>query len=169
VPWAGLPTGLWMARMRSVTAGVRTKLLPPPRSRKLSLWRSLEISANRREATDEAIPRPIVGCLSSLTRGDVASIDVRRTSETKAMTMRTTETTISFRHSFSLTAVDSAQPAGTYRLVTDEEEILGVSFVALRRAATMLHTPAISSGGRNQVFLVDPAELAAALEADSRT
>ena len=87
------------------------------------------------------------------------------------MPTRTTETTITFRRPFNLTAVDSLQPAGTYRLVTDEEEILGLSFLALRRTATMLHIPAVSvhSSGWNQVFLVDPVELAAALEADERT
>ena len=87
------------------------------------------------------------------------------------MAMRTSETTITFRRPFSLTAIDSPQPAGTYRLVTDEEEILGLSFLVFRRTATMLHTPAvsISSSGRNQVFFVDPAELAAALDLDGRT
>lgn len=87
------------------------------------------------------------------------------------MTIRTRETTITFRHPFSLTAVDGSQPAGAYRLITDEEEIIGLSFLAFRRTATMLHIPAVSRSlsGRNQVFLVDPAELAAALELDGRT
>ena len=87
------------------------------------------------------------------------------------MSVRTAETTITFRHPFTLSSVDSPQPAGTYRLVTDEEEILGLSFLAFRRTATMLHTPAIStaplmSGLLSQVFPVNTAELAAALEAD---
>lgn len=51
----------------------------------------------------------------------------------------------------------------------DEEEILGLSFLAFRRTATMLHIPAISISDRpNQVFPVNSAELAAALEADGR-
>jgi hypothetical protein len=59
--------------------------------------------------------------------------------------------------------------AGSYRLVTDEEEILGLSFLAFRRTTTMLHIPAISiSGHPNQVFHVNSAELAAALKADGR-
>jgi hypothetical protein len=45
------------------------------------------------------------------------------------MAVRTTETTVTFRHPFTLTSLDGPQPAGTYRLVTDEEEILGLSFL----------------------------------------
>jgi len=87
------------------------------------------------------------------------------------MAVRTTETMVTFKHPFTLTSLDGRQPAGTYRLVLDEEEILGLSFLAFRRTATMLHIPAISpalsiSGRPNQVFSVNSAELAAALEAD---
>jgi len=85
------------------------------------------------------------------------------------MTTRTKETTVTFTHPFELSAFDGPQPAGTYRLVIDEEEILGLSFLAYQRTATMLHTPALSVGGASQqVFLVDPEELAAALDADTR-
>ena len=84
------------------------------------------------------------------------------------MTMRITETTITFRRPFHLTALDCLQPAGTYRLVTDE--ILDLSSRAYRRTATMLHTPAVSVhfSDWKQAFLVDPSELAAAFEADGR-
>jgi hypothetical protein len=86
------------------------------------------------------------------------------------MSTRTTETTITFEHPFTLSSVDGAQPAGTYRLVTDEEDISGVSFVGFRRIATSLYLPAISASGSSvQVFQVDPAELAVALASDSRT
>lgn len=87
------------------------------------------------------------------------------------MTIRTTESTVSFRHPFMLTPLDRPQPAGIYRLVIDEEEIQGLSFLAYRRTATMLHTPAISSAviGTHQVYWVDQAELATALESDVRS
>ncbi len=86
------------------------------------------------------------------------------------MSDRTTETTVTFKRPFTLPSVDAPQPAGTYRLVTDEEEILGLSFLAFRRTATMLHTPAISISGRpDQVVSVTSTELAAALEADAQT
>jgi hypothetical protein len=73
----------------------------------------------------------------------------------------------------TLPSVDSPQPGGTYRLVMDEEEILGLSFLAFRRTATILHIPAISpaisiSARPNQVFPVSSMELAAAMEADAQ-
>jgi hypothetical protein len=83
--------------------------------------------------------------------------------------MRTTETTITFRRPFTLSALDKAQPAGTYRLVTEEEEIPGLSFVAFRRTAILLHLPALpATGATHQVVSVDPAEWAAIVEADGR-
>ena len=91
------------------------------------------------------------------------------------MSIRTRDTTVTFRHPFTLSATEGEQPAGTYRLVVDEEEIPNISFLAYRRTATMLHTPAISApaisapGGSGQVFTVKPEELARALEADAET
>lgn len=85
------------------------------------------------------------------------------------MSVRTIETTVTFKHPFALPSFDGPQPAGTYRLVMDEEEILGLSFLAFRRTATMLHIPAVSiSGHPNQVFPVNSAELTTALKADAR-
>ena len=85
------------------------------------------------------------------------------------MAVRTTETTVTFRHPFTLTSLDGPQPAGSYRLITDEEEILGLSFLAFRRTATMLHIPAISiSSHRIQVFPVNALELVVVLKADGR-
>jgi hypothetical protein len=83
------------------------------------------------------------------------------------MTTRSRETTVTFARPFALSEVDRPLPAGTYRVVVDEEDIPGLSFLAFRRTATMLHLPAVSErGGGGEVFLVDPDELAAALEAD---
>jgi hypothetical protein len=85
------------------------------------------------------------------------------------MPERTTETTVTFKHPFMLGSFDGLQPAGTYRLVIDEEEILGLSFPAYRRISTLLHVPAGSgASGKWQAFPVDPRELEAALEADAR-
>ena len=84
------------------------------------------------------------------------------------MATRTTETTVTFRKRFGLTSLDGPQAPGTYRLVVDEDEIEGLSFLAFRRTATMLHLPAITSArADHQVVLVDPEELASALEADA--
>jgi hypothetical protein len=85
------------------------------------------------------------------------------------MADRSTETKVTFRHPFQLSALDGPQAAGTYLVVTDEEEILGLSYVAFRRLATMLHLPALGlSQTRSEVVCIDPAELAAALIADRR-
>jgi hypothetical protein len=85
------------------------------------------------------------------------------------MATRTVETMITFRRPFTLSSLDGSQAAGVYRLVTDDEEIFGLSFLAYRRMATMLHTPAVDShSGTDQVFVVDAVELAAALEQDAR-
>jgi len=85
------------------------------------------------------------------------------------MSERTTETTVTFKHPFMLRSFDGIQPAGTYRLVIEEEEVLGLSFAAYRRTSTLLHVPA-SSGASNQrqAFPTDPAELEAALITDAQ-
>ena len=80
---------------------------------------------------------------------------------------RSTETLVTFRHPFALRSSDGVLPAGTYRLVIDEEEILGLSFPVYRRTAGTLHTPAVSMvATQRQAFPVEPGELEGALEAD---
>lgn len=82
--------------------------------------------------------------------------------------MRTTHTAVTFRRPFTLSSVEGPQPAGTYRLETEEEQIEGLSFNAFRRLAMTLHLPADPlPGGTRQVVQVDPAELAAALATDA--
>lgn len=79
------------------------------------------------------------------------------------------ETTVTFRHPFVLRDFDVPQPAGTYRLVTDEEEIGGLSFLASRSTATWLHLPALAiSALASSVVSISTAELDAALAADRR-
>jgi hypothetical protein len=85
------------------------------------------------------------------------------------MSDRTLETTVTFQRPFSLKALDGPQPPGTYRLVIDEEEILGVSVLAYRRIATMLQTPPLNvRSALMQSHLVDRADLEAALELDRK-
>lgn len=85
------------------------------------------------------------------------------------MTSRTTKSTVTFKHQFNLSSLDGPQPAGTYRFITESEEIPGLSFIAYRRTSTMLHLPALTAGeGKTQVFSVDRDELEAALKADER-
>jgi hypothetical protein len=83
------------------------------------------------------------------------------------MATRSTKTKLTFAKPFALSEVDRPLPAGTYRVVVDEEDIPGLSFVVFRRVATMLQVPALSApGGPIEMFLVNPDELAAAVEAD---
>ena len=66
------------------------------------------------------------------------------------MSIRTIETTVTFGRSFVLTVIDGVQPAGTYRLVTEEEQISGLSFAAYQRRSTMLHLPANPAPGQTR-------------------
>jgi hypothetical protein len=85
------------------------------------------------------------------------------------MTSHTNESTVTFKQQFNLSSLDGPQPAGTYRLVVENEEIPGMSFIAYRRTSTMLHLPALTaSAGKIQVFSVDRDELEAVLKMDQR-
>lgn len=85
------------------------------------------------------------------------------------MAERTSETTVTFRHPFMLKEFERPQPEGTYRLIIEESEILGLSFLAFRRSATTLCVPALGvTGQRQETYEVDAAELATALETDQR-
>lgn len=85
------------------------------------------------------------------------------------MAMRTTESLVTFRRPFLLSGLEERQAAGTYRVVIDEAEIEGISFLAWQRVATMIHVPAITvRTGARQVFQVDADELAEAISADAR-
>src|SRR5690606_4013185 len=87
-----------------------------------------------------------------------------RHEEPRIMAGRSTETTVTFHRPFSLSAVERPLPAGRYRCVIDEEEISGLSFVAFRRSATLLHLPALSIRAQtSEVVSIDPSELDAAL------
>ncbi|MFC3676788.1 hypothetical protein [Ferrovibrio xuzhouensis] len=83
------------------------------------------------------------------------------------MSARSTETTITFLHPFSLSVLDKPLPAGRYLVITEEDEIAGVSFQAFHRTATLLHLPAIGgSSSMQQLVTVNPDELEAAQHAD---
>jgi hypothetical protein len=84
------------------------------------------------------------------------------------MAVRTSETTVTFRRPFTLPELEFPQPAGTYRVVTDEEEISGLSRVAFHRIGTTLSLPSLETrGGLEQMVSIDAGELASALAADA--
>jgi hypothetical protein len=84
------------------------------------------------------------------------------------MSTRTTVITVTFQRAFTLSALEGTHPAGTYRVITEEEQIPGLSFTAFRRTETLLYLPADPvPGGTRQVVNVSPDELADALAADA--
>ena len=83
------------------------------------------------------------------------------------MTIRTTRKSVTFRRPFSLSAIETVQPSGTYTVDTDEELIEGLSFLAYRRVATLFHLPSMSSRvGVTEIITINPSELEAALKRD---
>lgn len=81
------------------------------------------------------------------------------------MTMRTTNKTITFHQPFRLEGVDGVLPPADYRVVTDEEIIEGLSFVAYHRVATNIFVPA-PSGSAVEMVSIDPSDLEAAQAKD---
>jgi hypothetical protein len=81
------------------------------------------------------------------------------------VTMRTTDKTITFHRPFRLEGVDGVLPPADYRVVTDEEIIEGLSFVAYHRVATSIFVPA-PYGSAVEMVTIDPADLEAAQAAD---
>ncbi len=81
--------------------------------------------------------------------------------------MRSTHDMITFKRPFNLVEIEGEQPPGTYMVVTEEEEVPGLSFMAWRRIATQIHLPAIGGqSGLEQVSDIDPRALALAMERD---
>jgi hypothetical protein len=86
------------------------------------------------------------------------------------MVTRTTIKSVTFKRPFVLGEFDEVQPAGVYRVETDEELLEGISFPVYRRTLTMIHLHA-SPGhpGRTQMLDVNPTDLEAALERDKES
>jgi len=86
------------------------------------------------------------------------------------MPERTTHTSVTFLHPFSLAGVDGVQPPGTYSIETVEETLDNLSFIAYRRVSTTIVLPAVGTPSRQrQVVTIDPRELEAAQERDAET
>ena len=83
------------------------------------------------------------------------------------MTMRTSRKAVTFRRPFSLSGIDEVQPAGTYTVETNEEQIEGLSFPAWRRTATVLLLRQRNAAGIGQDVEIDPQELEAVQDSDA--
>jgi hypothetical protein len=80
---------------------------------------------------------------------------------------RTLSKTVVFSKPFLLKGVDRILPAGDYRVVTDEELIEGLSFLAFPRVATMIFLPAQSHRASSmEMVTIDPLDLQAAQDRD---
>jgi hypothetical protein len=81
--------------------------------------------------------------------------------------MRTSRRSIVFNRPFRLKGIDRVLRPGKYEIVTDEELIDGLSFLAYRRVATMMIVPALSHQSSSvEMVAIDPHDLAVALERD---
>jgi hypothetical protein len=83
------------------------------------------------------------------------------------MIARSLSKTVVFNRPFLLKGVDRMLPAGSYRVVTDEELIDGISFPAYRRVATMIFVPAAIGASSVEMVTIDPLDLQAALDRDA--
>src|ERR1051325_688462 len=81
------------------------------------------------------------------------------------MLRRSRDHTWTFKKAFVLNGVDRPLPPGSYRVVTDEELIEGLSFPAYRRVATMMFVPG-ANGSSLEMLAIDPGELQAAHQRD---
>lgn len=83
------------------------------------------------------------------------------------MTERLTSTSVEFRHAFRLPGIEGEQAAGTYDVLTIEEQIDSLSFIAYRRLSTTIALLAGIAGARaRQVTEIDPEDLSDALAKD---
>jgi hypothetical protein len=82
------------------------------------------------------------------------------------MTMRTTSKIVTFHRPFHLKGIDHLLPPADYRVVTDEERLEELSFLAYRRVATSIFVPA-PHGSAIEMAVIDPLELEAALDQDA--
>jgi hypothetical protein len=80
------------------------------------------------------------------------------------MTIRTKSRSVTFRRPFILGGFEAVQPAGTYVIDVDEEQIENISFPAFRRVSTQMQIPGL---GTIEHRAIDPAELDEALIRDA--
>jgi len=84
------------------------------------------------------------------------------------MITRTSNTLVVFHHPFELRGVDRTLPQGEYRVMTDEQLIEGLSFLAYRRTSTVIFVPGDSPhGSAVEMVTIDPRDLHAAQDCDN--
>ncbi|MFN4140752.1 hypothetical protein [Aestuariivirga sp.] len=83
--------------------------------------------------------------------------------------MRSLRDNITFHYPITLPGFGAELPAGTYMVLTEEEEIPSLSFIAWRgRVATQIYLPAIGlETGQEQVVTIDPKDISEARKRDT--
>jgi len=81
------------------------------------------------------------------------------------MPIRTTSETVTFKRPFILSGFDKLQPAGTYTVDTEEEQLDAISFPAWKRTATVIE---LKNAGSVEYLRIDPKELREALMRDGQ-
>ena len=74
-----------------------------------------------------------------------------------------TSTTVTFQRPFMLNGFGQVQPAGSYTVETEEEQVDAVSFPAWKRTMTIMH---LRNGVTTEYHPIDPGQLQEALRRD---
>lgn len=82
------------------------------------------------------------------------------------MTLRRSSKTVTFRRPFCMEGADRLLPPADYQVVTDEELIESLSFLAYRRVSTAMIVPG-EARSTVEMVTIDPLDLQAAQEEDA--
>ena len=84
------------------------------------------------------------------------------------MNTRTIQSTVMFLYPFRLEGMPAAQPAGLYRLITDQEELNNAAHY--RTIMAFIELPAVTTGAiETRLVALDMADLDASVRADRLT
>ncbi len=92
------------------------------------------------------------------------------------MTTRSTDSVVCFQHPFTLAGAERVLAPGEYLVVTEEDSIEGLSFLAYRRVSTFIFLPQrsgvsglaqLGDAASAEMLTVDPKDLKRALAADA--
>jgi hypothetical protein len=86
------------------------------------------------------------------------------------MSTRTRRETVHFKHPFRIKGIDRLLPPGGYEVVTDEEQIEGLSFPAFRGVAMLVMVPgAPPQQSSTKMISIGSVELSDARRVDAST
>ena len=85
------------------------------------------------------------------------------------MTEGSSQKSVTFAHSFSLSGIDGIFAPGTYLIDETHEPVEGLSFIGYRRTKTTIELPEPNAAYHvRQIVEVEPADLEAALARDAK-